>query len=79
VSVLRAISRAPRWVVAGIFRVYKACLSPILPHACRFTPTCSDYCREAVERHGVFRGLWMGGRRLVRCHPLGGHGFDPVP
>jgi len=59
-------------------RVYKYCVSPLLPSACRFYPTCSDYMREAIERHGAARGAWMGVRRLVRCHPFHPGGFDPV-
>ena len=59
-------------------RVYKVVVSPVLPSACRFYPTCSDYMREAVERHGAARGVWMGLRRLVRCHPFQPGGFDPV-
>jgi putative membrane protein insertion efficiency factor len=49
------------------------------PSPCRYTPTCSSYAIEAVETHGAARGSWMAARRLSRCHPLGGHGFDPVP
>jgi uncharacterized protein len=59
-------------------RVYKLCVSPMLPSACRFYPTCSDYMREAVERYGAGKGSWMGLRRLVRCHPFHPGGFDPV-
>jgi uncharacterized protein len=50
----------------------------MLPSACRFHPTCSEYMREAIERHGSLRGVWMGLRRLVRCHPFQPGGFDPV-
>jgi hypothetical protein len=53
-------------------------ISPLLPSACRFYPTCSQYMREAVERYGVARGVWMGLRRLARCHPFHAGGFDPV-
>ena len=60
-------------------RVYKYCISPLLPPACRFYPTCSDYAREAIMVHGVFRGGVLALRRLARCHPLGGSGYDPVP
>jgi uncharacterized protein len=59
-------------------RVYKLCVSPWLPSACRFYPTCSEYMSEAVERHGVARGVWMGLGRLVRCHPFNAGGYDPV-
>lgn len=59
-------------------RLYKIALSPLLPAACRFYPSCSDYMREAVERYGAIRGVWMGLRRLARCHPFHAGGFDPV-
>jgi putative membrane protein insertion efficiency factor len=49
------------------------------PSPCRYTPSCSEYAREAVELHGAGRGSWLAARRLSRCHPFGGHGFDPVP
>ena len=61
-----------------LLRAYKLVISPLLPSACRFYPTCSDYMREAVERYGAGRGLWMGLRRVARCHPLQAGGFDPV-
>ena len=57
---------------------YKRVVSPLLPSACRFYPTCSDYMREAVEMHGVLRGVWMGLKRLLRCHPFEEGGCDPV-
>ena len=60
-------------------RAYKLLLSPLFAGACRFTPSCSDYMAEAVRAHGVLRGTWLGLRRLSRCRPFGGHGFDPVP
>lgn len=58
---------------------YKRLISPLLPSACRFYPTCSDYMREAIEVHGVGRGIWMGLKRLGRCHPFHEGGCDPVP
>lgn len=58
--------------------LYKHWLSPLLPSACRFHPTCSDYMRQAVERYGAARGFWLGLKRLARCHPLHPGGFDPV-
>lgn len=69
----------PRSFLAGAFRLYKIALSPILPPACRFEPSCSEYAAEAVELHGVLRGSVMAARRVLRCHPWGGAGFDPVP
>jgi len=65
-------------IVAGLLRFYKAFLSPLLPSACRYYPTCSEYMLEAVERYGAVRGVWLGLRRLVRCHPFHEGGFDPV-
>jgi len=60
-------------------RAYKGAVSPLLPPACRFTPTCSEYAYLAVDRHGVVRGGWLAARRLLRCHPFARGGFDPVP
>jgi len=61
-----------------MLRIYKFALSPILPSACRFYPTCSEYMRESVERYGAMRGVGRGLRRLLRCHPWHAGGFDPV-
>ncbi|HUF49585.1 MAG TPA: membrane protein insertion efficiency factor YidD [Longimicrobiales bacterium] len=58
---------------------YQAGVSPFLPASCRYTPTCSAYAVEALRRHGAARGSWLTLRRLLRCHPWGGHGHDPVP
>lgn len=62
-----------------LIRAYQLLLSPVLPPACRFYPTCSEYTREALEKWGLLRGLFLSVKRLARCHPFGGHGFDPVP
>ena len=59
--------------------VYKKGISPFLPPACRFTPTCSEYAAEAIQKYGLMRGGWMGVRRLLRCHPFHPGGHDPVP
>jgi len=67
-----------RAVVIGLLKFYKRWISPALPSACRFHPTCSEYMMQAVERYGVARGIWLGARRLLRCHPLHQGGFDPV-
>lgn len=63
----------------GVIRFYKAAISPWTPPSCRYTPTCSSYALEAIERHGAGRGGWLALRRILRCHPWGGHGYDPVP
>lgn len=62
-----------------LIRAYQLALSPLLGHHCRFLPTCSRYAHEAIERHGAFRGSWLGLRRLLKCHPLHAGGLDPVP
>ncbi|HTQ54748.1 MAG TPA: membrane protein insertion efficiency factor YidD [Bryobacteraceae bacterium] len=67
-----------QYIVTGALRLYKLCFSPLLPSACRFYPTCSEYMREAVEKYGVRRGVWMGAKRLAKCHPFHAGGFDPV-
>jgi hypothetical protein len=61
-----------------LLRFYKAAISPLLPPACRFFPTCSEYASEAIERYGAVRGGWMSVRRLSRCHPFHRGGYDPV-
>lgn len=68
-----------RRLVLAAIRFYQAAVSPLRPSACRYVPTCSEYAREAVERHGPWRGGWLAVRRVLRCHPLGGRGYDPVP
>jgi putative membrane protein insertion efficiency factor len=67
-----------QWFLIGGLKAYKWILSPVLPSTCRFYPTCSEYMREAVERYGAAKGVWMGVRRLVRCHPFQAGGYDPV-
>ena len=72
-------------IVLGLIRAYQLTLSPLLAllvgpsGGCRFEPSCSRYCAEAVEKFGIYRGGLLGARRLCRCHPWGGYGYDPVP
>jgi len=68
-----------RFVVAALLRAYKYLISPLMGQNCRFHPSCSDYAREAVLKHGIWRGLWLAMRRVGRCHPWNPGGFDPVP
>jgi putative membrane protein insertion efficiency factor len=66
-------------LIVGLLRAYKVVISPLLPPACRFLPSCSSYAVEAIQKHGVVRGIVLAARRLGRCHPLHPGGFDPVP
>ena len=68
----------PQRVALWWLRAYKVLLSPLFAGSCRFVPSCSDYAADAVRHYGVARGCWLAARRLAKCHPLGGHGFDPV-
>jgi putative membrane protein insertion efficiency factor len=61
-----------------IIRAYRSLISPLLPPACRFTPTCSEYAMQAIEKYGALRGVYLGARRLLRCHPFHSGGYDPV-
>jgi len=71
--------KLPRVIAIGLIRGYKLIVSPLLPSACRFHPTCSEYMKDAIEKHGVLKGVGLGLRRLSRCHPFNPGGWDPVP
>lgn len=58
---------------------YRCCISPLTPMSCRYTPTCSEYAVQALKKHGPVKGLWLALKRILRCHPWGGSGYDPVP
>ncbi|MBT8489398.1 MAG: membrane protein insertion efficiency factor YidD [Gemmatimonadetes bacterium] len=66
-------------ILIALVRFYQLAISPWFPGSCRYHPTCSAYANEAIRRYGSFRGVYMSARRLARCHPWGGHGYDPVP
>ncbi|MGI8824120.1 MAG: membrane protein insertion efficiency factor YidD [Chloroflexota bacterium] len=68
-----------RRLVMGIIVLYQRTFSPLLGNACRFEPSCSEYTRRAVEKYGTGRGMWLGTRRIFRCHPFHPGGYDPVP
>lgn len=67
------------WLLLIPIYFYRLCISPLLPPSCRFTPTCSEYAVQAIRRHGPFKGTWLAVRRILRCRPGGGSGYDPVP
>ena len=73
------MKRLPQTALLFLLHAYKAVVSPWLPPACRFSPTCSEYAMGAIERFGALTGSWMALRRLLRCHPFHAGGFDPVP
>ena len=68
-----------KYLLVLLIILYQKLLSPWLPPSCRYTPSCSQYAREALLKHGLFRGLFLAARRLSRCHPFHAGGYDPVP
>ena len=80
----RRFVKSCRWLLSAPFvalvRFYQICISPLKPHpTCRFTPTCSQYAIEALRKYGPLKGGWLALKRIVRCNPWGGSGYDPVP
>ena len=78
-AALRAVSRLTARLLVMPILFYQHFITPYTPPACRFTPTCSQYALEALRKYGPLKGLWLTLRRLARCHPWGGSGYDPVP
>ena len=76
---MRSFLLIPRTILIGFIRGYQLLISPVLPPSCRFYPSCSEYARQAVSKHGAGKGSWLSFRRLVRCHPFHPGGLDPVP
>ena len=74
-----ATRKPATWLACMLIRAYQSVVAPLLPPACRFEPSCSHYTLEALRRHGLFKGLWLGARRICRCHPWHPGGYDPVP
>lgn len=62
-----------------LIRIYQKVISPFFPSTCRYTPSCSQYTAEAIQLHGPIKGIWLGAKRIARCNPWGGYGYDPVP
>jgi len=67
------------WFFIALIKFYQYSISPLTQPSCRYTPTCSQYALEAIKKHGPIKGGWLAVKRISRCHPWGGHGYDPVP
>ena len=76
---MKIIGRVLAWPLLGLVWIYRNAISPLIGANCRFQPTCSKYAEEALRKHGAFKGGWLAIRRIGRCHPWGGSGYDPVP
>jgi len=78
-NLIQIIRNALIWIAIIPIRIYQYIISPILPTSCRHVPSCSQYAIEALKVHGIIRGTYLAAFRILRCHPWGTHGFDPVP
>ncbi|MBR2352290.1 MAG: membrane protein insertion efficiency factor YidD [Alistipes sp.] len=78
-TLLKVCRRIVAWPLILLVRFYQRCISPLTPPSCRYTPTCSQYAIEALRKYGAIKGSWLTLKRISRCHPWGGSGYDPVP
>lgn len=78
-TLYRLLMKPLALLMLALIWFYRTAISPLKPPTCRFTPTCSQYAAEAIKKHGPLKGGWLALRRILRCHPFGGSGFDPVP
>lgn len=76
---MKSFSEIVRILAVAPIRFYQLSISPMFPSCCRYTPTCSTYAIQAISKHGVIKGSWLALKRILRCHPWGGSGYDPVP
>lgn len=76
---MKIIREALSACIIALIKVYQWIISPLIGPKCRYTPTCSQYGIQAIQKHGVAKGMWLTIKRVGRCHPWGGHGYDPVP
>ena len=76
---MKMIREALSALIIAIIRSYQLIISPLIGPKCRYTPTCSQYGVQALQKHGLVKGIWLTIKRVGRCHPWGGHGYDPVP
>jgi hypothetical protein len=77
--IFKIIKKLPVLILILPVRAYQILISPFFPASCRYTPTCSNYCIEALKKHGPLKGMWLSAKRIASCNPWGGHGYDPVP
>ena len=78
-NIITALLKFLGWLLMLPIRFYRRFISPLTPPSCRFVPTCSEYAIEAITKHGPFKGTWLAIKRVLRCRPGGGSGYDPVP
>ena len=76
---LKTLRKIIAWPFLMLIKFYRICISPLLGPHCRYTPTCSQYAYQAISKYGIIKGGWLALKRLLRCHPWGGSGYDPVP